>query len=153
MIGRRLLLWVLVFLCVCSSPALAQRAPAGGSSTQKHATATRIATGRIVLDGKLDEAFWKRAKPATDFVQQEPRNGEAATEKTEVYVLYKDIRTYGFKEDYYREAATKGVLFINYEDERKPQVVNGNGQLKVTVWEPVIKEEIEIDPDIVVLSA
>jgi len=73
--------------------------------------------------------------------------------ETEVYVLYKDIRTYGFKEDYYREAATKGVIFINYEDERKPQVVNDDGKLKVTFWEPVMREEIEIEPDIVVLSA
>jgi len=73
--------------------------------------------------------------------------------ETEVYVLYKDIRTYGFKEDYYREAATKGVLFVNYDDERQPQVVNDNGQLKVTFWEPVIRKEIEVNPDIVVLSA
>jgi len=72
--------------------------------------------------------------------------------ETEVYVLYKDIRTYGFKEDHYREAATKGVLFINYEDERKPEVVNENGKLKVTFWEPVIQEEVEIEPDLVVLS-
>ena len=73
--------------------------------------------------------------------------------KTEVYVLYKDIRTYGFKEDYYREAATKGVLFINYDDERQPQIVNDDGRLKVTFWEPVIKKEVEINPDVVVLSA
>jgi heterodisulfide reductase subunit A len=73
--------------------------------------------------------------------------------QTEVYVLYKDIRAYGFKENYYREAATKGVLFINYEDERKPQVANENGKLKVRFWEPVVKEEIEIEPDMVVLSA
>ncbi|MEM3577009.1 MAG: CoB--CoM heterodisulfide reductase iron-sulfur subunit A family protein [Candidatus Bathyarchaeia archaeon] len=73
--------------------------------------------------------------------------------QTEVYVLYKDVRAYGFKEDYYREAATKGVLFINYEDERKPQVVNEGAKLKVRFWEPVLKEEIEIEPDLVVLSA
>ena len=73
--------------------------------------------------------------------------------KTEVYVLYKDIRTYGFKEDYYREAATKGVLFVNYDDERKPRVADEDGKLKVTFWEPVIKEEVEIGPDVVVLSA
>jgi heterodisulfide reductase subunit A len=72
---------------------------------------------------------------------------------TEVFVLYKDIRTYGFKEDYYREAAENGVLFINYSDERKPQVANENGQLTVKLWEPVLKEEIEIQPDLVVLSA
>jgi len=73
--------------------------------------------------------------------------------ETEVYVLYKDMRAYGFKEDYYREAATKGVLFVNYEDERKPQVANENGRLKVTFWEPVLKEEVQIEPDLVVLSA
>lgn len=73
--------------------------------------------------------------------------------ETEVYVLYKDIRTYGFKEDYYREAAKRGVLFISYDDERKPQVTNEEGLLKVTLWEPVLKEEIEIQPDLVVLSA
>ncbi len=73
--------------------------------------------------------------------------------ETEIYVLYKDIRAYGFKEDYYREASEKGVTFINYEDERKPQVANENGQLKVTFWEPVIKEEVEIKPDLLVLSA
>jgi heterodisulfide reductase subunit A len=73
--------------------------------------------------------------------------------ETEVYILYKDMRAYGFKEDYYREAAMKGVIFINYEDERKPQVANENGKLKVTFWEPVIKEEVEVEPDVVVLSA
>jgi len=73
--------------------------------------------------------------------------------ETEVYVLYKDVRTYGFKEDYYREAATKGVLFINYEDERKPQIKNEIGKLRVRLFEPVIKEEFEIEPDVVVLSA
>jgi heterodisulfide reductase subunit A len=76
-----------------------------------------------------------------------------ASPETEVYILYKDMRAYGFKEDYYREAAMKGVMFINYEDERKPQVANENGKLKVTFWEPVIKEEVEVEPDVVVLSA
>jgi heterodisulfide reductase subunit A len=76
-----------------------------------------------------------------------------ASSETEVYILYKDMRTYGFKEDYYREAATKGVLFINYDDERKPRVVNDGGRLKVVFWEPVIREEVEIEPDAVVLSA
>ena len=73
--------------------------------------------------------------------------------ETEVYILYKDMRAYGFKELYYREAATKGVLFINYDDERKPQVINEDEKLRVTFWEPVIKEEVEIEPDLVVLSA
>jgi heterodisulfide reductase subunit A len=74
-------------------------------------------------------------------------------QEADIYVLYKDMRSYGFKEDYYREAASKGVIFINYSDERKPQVTNTGGKLKVTFWEPVLKREVQIEPDIVVLSA
>jgi heterodisulfide reductase subunit A len=73
--------------------------------------------------------------------------------ETEVYILYKDMRTYGLKEDYYREAAMKGVLFINYDDERKPQVLKEGGKLSVAFWEPVLGQEVEVEPDTVVLSA
>jgi len=73
--------------------------------------------------------------------------------ETDVYIFYKDVRTYGFREEYYCKAREKGVIFINYEDDRKPKVTKENGKLKVTFWEPIIKKEIEIEPDIVVLSA
>jgi heterodisulfide reductase subunit A len=73
--------------------------------------------------------------------------------ESEVYVLFKDIRSYGFKEDYYREAAMKGVVFINYDDERKPELTKEGNKLKMTFWEPVLKQQIEIEPDLVVLSA
>jgi len=73
--------------------------------------------------------------------------------ETEVYILYKDMRAYGFKEDYYREAAMNGVLFINYDDERKPKVMSESGKIKVFFWEPVIREEVEVEPDTIVLSA
>jgi heterodisulfide reductase subunit A len=72
---------------------------------------------------------------------------------TNIYVLYKDIRTYGFREDYYREAAGKGVLFIRYDDENKPQVSNEGGLLKVMVKDPILKEYLLIEPDLLVLSA
>jgi heterodisulfide reductase subunit A len=73
--------------------------------------------------------------------------------ETEVYVLFKDIRSYGFKEDYYREAAMKGVTFINYDDERKPELTKEGSKLKMAFWEPVLKQQVEIEPDLVVLSA
>jgi heterodisulfide reductase subunit A len=73
--------------------------------------------------------------------------------ETEVYMLYKDIRTYGFKEDYYRKAAEKGVLFINYDDQRKPKVTIENGKLQVTFWEPVLKTWIPMETDLLALSA
>ncbi len=73
--------------------------------------------------------------------------------ETDVYVLYKDIRTYGFLEDYYREASNKGVLFIRYDDENKPEVTQANGKLKVSFLEPVLKARISIEPDLLALSA
>jgi len=73
--------------------------------------------------------------------------------ETEVYVLYKDIRTYGFKEDYYREAAGKGVLFLNFDDEHEPKTAVENGKLTVSAWDPVIKNWIPLETDLLVLSA
>ena len=72
--------------------------------------------------------------------------------ETDVYVLYKDMRTYGFLEDYYHEAASKGVLFIRYDDERRPRVTQEKGILKVIMWEPVIKTWIPVETDILALS-
>ncbi len=40
----------------------------------------------------------------------------------DIYILYRDMRTYGFAEDYYREAANKDVKFIRFEPPDKPQV-------------------------------
>jgi heterodisulfide reductase subunit A len=73
--------------------------------------------------------------------------------ETDVYVLYKDIRTYGFSEDYYREAADEGVLFIRYDDDHKPKVTRENGTLRVLAMEPVLKTWFPIEPDLLVLSA
>ncbi|MGD0203644.1 MAG: CoB--CoM heterodisulfide reductase iron-sulfur subunit A family protein [Candidatus Bathyarchaeia archaeon] len=73
--------------------------------------------------------------------------------ETEVYILYKDMRTYGFKEDFYRESAAKGTLFISFDEERKPRITIDNGKLKAVFWDPVLKQEVELEPDLVVLSA
>jgi heterodisulfide reductase subunit A len=73
--------------------------------------------------------------------------------KTEVYVLYKDVRTYGFKEDHYRDAAEKGVLFLRYDDEHKPKVTQQKRRLIVSAWEPVLKTWVTIKPNLLALSA
>lgn len=72
--------------------------------------------------------------------------------KIEIYVLYKDIRTYGFKEDYYRQAREKGVIFIRYEDARKPVVENKEGKLEVVVKDILLQKDLLIRPDLLVLS-
>jgi len=77
--------------------------------------------------------------------------------KMDIYVLYRDMRTYGFAEDYYREAADKNVKFIRYEPDDKPQVeiVEEGGQriLRVTVPDLVLGSKLEIDADLLVLAA
>jgi heterodisulfide reductase subunit A len=75
----------------------------------------------------------------------------------DVYILFRDIRTYGFKEDYYREAASKEVRFIRYEPQDQPQVEavveDGRPVLRVTVTDPILGKKLEIDADILALAA
>ncbi len=70
-----------------------------------------------------------------------------------VYVLYRDIRTFALKELAYEEARKKGVLFIKYDVNQKPEVTDKDGQLKVKVYDPVLAEELLIPADLLVLSA
>jgi heterodisulfide reductase subunit A len=70
-----------------------------------------------------------------------------------VYVLYRDIRTYGLRENIYREAREKGVLFIRFDLERKPQVeVEGDG-LKITVFDPILQQSVVLRPDLLTLAS
>ncbi|MEE8316412.1 MAG: FAD-dependent oxidoreductase [Syntrophobacteria bacterium] len=71
----------------------------------------------------------------------------------DVYILYRDMRTYGFREDLFKEAREKGVLFLRYTLDKKPQVNNGNGQLKVQVHDAILAREVLIPTDLLVLAA
>ncbi|MBE9574793.1 MAG: FAD-dependent oxidoreductase [Proteobacteria bacterium] len=70
-----------------------------------------------------------------------------------IYILYRDIRTYGEREDLYREARLKGVRFIRYELDDKPLVEKKDGRLRVTVIDQVIKRPVVIDTDMVTLAS
>jgi heterodisulfide reductase subunit A-like polyferredoxin len=72
---------------------------------------------------------------------------------TDVYILFRDIRTYGFRERYYLEARQQGVAFVRYEAERKPKVEIRDSRLQVAVWDPLLSEDLVLYPDLVVLSA
>jgi len=72
--------------------------------------------------------------------------------ETNVYVLFRDIRTYGFRESYYTEARQKGVMFMRYEEDRKPEVAKNRDGLQVEVFDQTLKIPIEISADLVVLS-
>jgi len=73
-----------------------------------------------------------------------------------IYILYRDIRTYGFYEEYYQEARRKGIIFLHYDLEDKPQVrqerKDGQLLLRIQIKDKVLGDEIAIDADILVLS-
>jgi heterodisulfide reductase subunit A-like polyferredoxin len=70
-----------------------------------------------------------------------------------VVILYRDMRTYGFLEDYYREARDKGVLFARFEPDQTPRVTNDQGQLSLTFVDHVLERPITMAADAVILSA
>lgn len=71
---------------------------------------------------------------------------------SQVIVLYRDMRTYGFAEDAYKEARLKGVIFIPYELANKPEVFEKNRKLHVKFFDTILQEEMDITPDLVTLS-
>ena len=72
--------------------------------------------------------------------------------ETNVYILFRDVRTYGFSESYYTKARQQGVTFMRYEEDRKPEVTqNGNG-LHVKIFDLTLKTMVEIPAELVVLS-
>lgn len=74
----------------------------------------------------------------------------------DVYILYRDMRTYGFREDYYREASDRGVIFIRYEPEDPPDINTvedkGRSFLRITATEPILGRRLEIEADLVCLA-
>ena len=73
--------------------------------------------------------------------------------ETNIYVLFRDVRTYGFKESYYTKARQQNVRFMRFEDDRKPEVSKNGDGLQVEVFDQTLKMPIEISADLVVLSA
>ena len=69
-----------------------------------------------------------------------------------VFILYRDVMTYGFYEQYYTKARAAGIIFINYSLDNKPRVEMGEEKPVVTFTDPVLNLEMEIQADLVALS-
>ena len=69
-----------------------------------------------------------------------------------VYILYRDVRTYGFREEYYRKARRAGVNFLRYGPENGPQITREDGQLRLSLFDPILNRTLVFHPDLVVLS-
>jgi heterodisulfide reductase subunit A len=81
--------------------------------------------------------------------------------QTEIAILYRDIRTYGFKERLYTEARRAGVRFIRFDFDHKPtveiseersEIENPKSKIVVHVHEPILNRDVELHPDLLVLS-
>jgi len=70
-----------------------------------------------------------------------------------VYILYRDLRTYGLRENLYRKAREKGVIFIKYEDESELKVTKINDELSIKFTDYTLKRKVEIRTDLLVLAS
>ncbi len=103
-----------------------------GSRNEEHPNCSRICCSTSMAN-----ALWiKREHPDTS-----------------VYVLYRDIRTFGFAEENYNEAARLGVTFLRYDPDDPPRVSEEGGELVVEIDETFIEQGVRIRPDYLVLNA
>ncbi|MBE9580174.1 MAG: CoB--CoM heterodisulfide reductase iron-sulfur subunit A family protein [Proteobacteria bacterium] len=103
-----------------------------GSRTEEHPYCSRVCCSQAIANS----IRLKNSNPDMD-----------------VIVLYRDIRSFGFKELFYKEARKRGVIFVRYEQERPPQVFENEGALKISFLEPSLRRKVILTPDRIVLSA
>lgn len=72
--------------------------------------------------------------------------------QSQVVVLYRDMRTYGYAEDAYREARQKGVVFIPYEVDTKPKVQKKGTSVVVSFYDPILQDTVTMNPEMIALS-
>jgi len=70
-----------------------------------------------------------------------------------IYIIYRDLRTYGLLEKHYEAARRNGTIFIRYEPESKPRVEAAGDQVKVIVHDPVLDRDITVPADLLTLAA
>jgi len=103
-----------------------------GSRNQEHAYCSRVCCRQAV-------------KNAIRLKEINPEN--------QVYILYRDIRTYGLSEDYYRRAREKGVVFLRFHADMEPQLHAEASQLEVTIYDINLRRQVLIPADLLVLSS
>ncbi|HFD40717.1 MAG TPA: CoB--CoM heterodisulfide reductase iron-sulfur subunit A family protein, partial [Anaerolineae bacterium] len=70
----------------------------------------------------------------------------------QVFILYKELMTYGFREQYYTQAREQGVIFIRYEEDAPPQVTAHGDKVEVQTREGVLGQDLILRPDLLALS-
>jgi len=71
----------------------------------------------------------------------------------DIYVVYRDMRPYGLREDIYREARSKGIVFVRYDFDKGFSVDVDQGDLNLTFTDSVLRRRMEMRPDLLVLAS
>lgn len=71
----------------------------------------------------------------------------------QVYILYREMRTYGLRESLYNRALELGVVFINYEQFGKPKIKSHDEQITVEVWDHILQRPLHIRADMIILAS
>ncbi len=103
-----------------------------GSRTDENPYCSRVCCGEAI-------------KNALEIKERDPT--------ADVFIFYRDMRTYGFKEEYYRRAREKGIVFINYEPEKEPEVNADDDAVKISHLDPALNEEVKLEVDRLILSS
>lgn len=69
-----------------------------------------------------------------------------------IFILYRDMRTYSFQEEYYQKARSKGVLFVRYDVDAPPKVESAGEQVDVTFHDAILGMQITVTADNLSLS-
>ena len=70
----------------------------------------------------------------------------------DVTIIYRDIRTFGLKEDFYKKARELNVKFVRYDEDRKPEVIDNGEKLAIQVFDPILNSPVTIIADMLALS-
>jgi len=69
-----------------------------------------------------------------------------------IFILYRDMRTYGFQEDYYQMARKRGVIFVRYEPAKPPEVREAQNQVEVAFTDSILGRPVVVTADALLLS-
>jgi heterodisulfide reductase subunit A len=70
----------------------------------------------------------------------------------DVTIIYRDIRTFGLKEDYYKKARELNVKFIRYDEDRKPEISQKGDRVVVRAFDPILNASVDLPADLLALS-
>jgi heterodisulfide reductase subunit A len=77
---------------------------------------------------------------------------KAVNPEINLYVLYRDMMSYGFLEAYYTRARSENIVFVQYRPEDKPRVQPDGEHIRIEVFEPILEKKIAIAADLLVLA-